>query len=120
MHAVDTSLNHIVKSKLLILLKYCMTGKTDGRPFTFSKKVQIVNELGLHARAAAIIARKARNAASTIWIVKENEKADAASVIEILTLECTKGSWIELKSDDPSNYPVLLDIVESIQSGFGE
>jgi phosphocarrier protein HPr len=97
-----------------------MTGKTNGRQSTFSQRVQIVNELGLHARAAAIIAKKAQTATSTIWIVKENEKADAASVIDMLTLECTKGSWIRLQSDDPEDHHVLHDIIESIQSGFGE
>jgi len=97
-----------------------MTENTDGRPSTFSKKVQIINELGLHARAAAIIAKKARTATSNIWIVKENEMANAASIIDILTLECTKGSWITIKSEDPADHHVLLDILESVQSGFGE
>ena len=99
---------------------YFMTQKTDGRLSTFSKKVQIINDLGLHARAAATIARIAQKAKSTIWIVKENEKADAASVIDILTLECTKGSWVMLQSENPVDHHVLHDIVESIQSGFGE
>ena len=99
---------------------YFMTQKTDGRLSDFSKRVQIINELGLHARAAATIAKIAQNAKSTIWIVKENEKADAASVIDILTLECTKGTWVMLKSEEPTDHPVLLDILESIQSGFGE
>ena len=97
-----------------------MAEKTDGRSSNFSKKVQIINELGLHARAAAIIAKLAQSAISTIWIIKENEMADAASIIDILTLECTKGSWITLKSENPEDHPVLLDILESIQSGFGE
>lgn len=94
--------------------------KTDGHPSTFSEKVQIINELGLHARAAAVIAKKAQTAASTIWIVKENRMADAASIIDILTLECTKGSWITLESEDPADHHVLLEILESVQSGFGE
>ena len=109
-----------IGSSVVHLLICYMAGKTDGHPSTFSKKVQIINELGLHARAAAIIAKKAQTATSNIWIIKENEMADAASVIDILTLECTKGSWIMLKSDDPADHHVLLDIIESIQSGFGE
>ena len=97
-----------------------MTRDTDGHPSTFSKRIQIINELGLHARAAAIIARIAQAATSTIWIVKDNEKADAASVIDMLTLECTKGSWIMLQSEDPADHHVVRDIMENIQSGFGE
>lgn len=97
-----------------------MTGNNNGRPSTLSKRVQIINELGLHARAASIIAKIAQAATSTVWIVKENEKADAASVIDILTLECTKGSWITLQSESPADHHVMLDIIESIESGFGE
>jgi phosphocarrier protein HPr len=97
-----------------------MTEKSDRRPSTLSKKVQIINELGLHARAAAIIAKKAQTATSTIWIVKENERADAASIIDLLILKCTKGSWITLTSKNPADHHVLLDILESVQSGFGE
>lgn len=110
----------IVVNLSVIHFKCHMTEQTDGRSFILSKKVRITNELGLHARAAAIIARIAQTATSTIWIAKENEKVDAASIIDILTLECTKGSWVTLESGDPSDHNVLLEIVKSIKSGFGE
>ena len=97
-----------------------MTGKTDGPPSTLSKRVQIKNELGLHARAAAVISNKAQAASSTIWIIKEDEMVNAASIIDILTLACAKGTWITIASDNPADHPVLLDILESVQSGFGE
>lgn len=97
-----------------------MTGKKDRQPSTCLKRVQITNELGLHARAATIIAKKAQAATSNIWIIKEDEMADASSIIDILTLECTKGSWITLKSENPADHHVLLDIIECVESGFGE
>jgi phosphotransferase system HPr (HPr) family protein len=97
-----------------------MTAKTEKRPSTFSKKVKIINELGLHARAAAIIAKIAQQATSKIWISKSSESADASSIIDILTLECTKGSWITLTSENPADQHLLLRIQECIESGFGE
>ena len=96
-----------------------MTGKTERRPST-STKVQITNELGLHARAATIIAKIAQTATSNIWIVKDSEMADASSIIDILALECTKGSWISLESEDPTDHHLLLQIQECVESGFGE
>lgn len=83
-------------------------------------KVQITNKLGLHARAATIIAKIAQTATSNIWIVKDSETADASSIIDILALECTKGSWITLKSEDPTDHHLLLQIQECVESGFGE
>jgi len=56
-----------------------MKGNTGRHPSTFSKKVKITNELGTHARAAAIIAKLAQNAESKVWIFKDSESAPAAS-----------------------------------------
>jgi phosphocarrier protein len=97
-----------------------MTEKTARDPSAFSKKVRIINELGIHARAASVIAKIAQNATSTIWISKDGESADAASIIDILTLECTKDSWITLASDHPADQDLLLRIQECVESGFGE
>jgi len=102
------------------LLNGDMTGKTDRDPSTLFKKVQIINELGLHARAATAIAKIAQTASSTIWIKKDRNMADASSIIDILTLECTKGSWITLQSENPADHHLLLRIHECVESGFGE
>lgn len=84
------------------------------------KRVTITNDLGLHARSAAQIAKLARNLKSKIWIIKDGEKVDAASIIDILTLACPKGSQITLKIDDPSDLDILNDIAKLIERGFGE
>jgi phosphocarrier protein len=84
------------------------------------KRVTITNDLGLHARSAAQIAKLARNVKSKMWIIKDGEKVDAASIIDILTLACPKGSKIILKIDDQSDLDILNDIAKLIERGFGE
>ncbi len=84
------------------------------------KRVTITNDLGLHARSAVQIAKLARNVKSKMWIIKDGEKVDAASIIDILTLACPKGSKITLKIDDPSDLDILNDIAKLIERGFGE
>jgi phosphocarrier protein len=84
------------------------------------KRVTIINDLGLHARSAAQIAKLARNVKSKMWIIKDGEKVDAASIIDILTLACPKGSKIILKIDDQSDLDILNDIAKLIERGFGE
>lgn len=86
----------------------------------YSKEVVIINELGLHARSAAKIAKLAQNAKSTIWLIKENEKADASSIIDILTLACPKGSKIALSADSKSDIHILNDITALVERGFEE
>jgi phosphocarrier protein HPr len=87
---------------------------------TFSKNVTVVNELGLHARSAAKIAELARHATSKIWVQKNEERADARSILDILTLACEKGSVLTVIIDDRSDMQTLNHIVELVKNGFGE
>ena len=85
-----------------------------------SREVVIVNELGLHARSAAKIAELAQNSKAAVWVKKDTEKADASSILDILTLACEKGSKITLIIEDKTDRPILEDIVNLIETGFGE
>lgn len=85
-----------------------------------TREVVIVNELGMHARSAAMIAKLAQQAQSKIWLEKSGERADAASIIDMLSLGCSKGSKIKVQADDRKDRPVLERIVKLIQDGFGE
>ncbi len=85
-----------------------------------SRDVIVINELGLHARSAAKIAEIARKANYNVWIIKDNKMVDASSILDILTLECAKGSKLTLKIDDQSDLDVLNDTVRQFETGFGE
>lgn len=87
---------------------------------TLVKEITIVNELGLHARAAAKIATLARQAAAGFWLEKDGQKIDATSVIDILTLACPKGSKLRLTGDDPADDGLFNQIVALIADGFEE
>ena len=85
-----------------------------------SRDVVIINELGLHARSAAKISKLAQKGKSAVWIIKDNQEADASSIIDMLTLACEKGSKITLKIDDPTDLEILNDLVKLVESGFEE
>ncbi len=86
-----------------------------------SREVVIVNELGLHARSAAKIAEIAQKAVSNVWILRQDHDAvDAKSIIDMLTLACTKGTRIIVRIEDASDAAVLNEIVELVDCGFGE
>jgi phosphocarrier protein HPr len=85
-----------------------------------SREVVIVNELGLHARSAAKIAELAQNSKAAVWVKKDAEKADASSIVDILTLACEKGSKITLIIEDKADRPILANIANLIETGFGE
>jgi len=85
-----------------------------------SKNVVIVNTLGLHARTAAQIAKSVQNRKSSVWIVKDGVKADASSIVDVLTLACEKGSQITIRIDDRSDLEILHHLTKLVESGFGE
>jgi phosphocarrier protein len=85
-----------------------------------SREITIVNELGLHARSAAQIAGIAQKAVANVWIQKDAEKADASSIIDILTLACAKGTKIRITIEDLADLKILKAIVDLVDSGFGE
>ena len=84
------------------------------------KVATIKNELGMHARSAAQIARIAGNSASKVWLKKGDKMADASSIIDILTLEAGKGTKITIIIEDWTDTNILHAIVDLVESGFGE
>ncbi len=85
-----------------------------------SKRVRIVNTLGLHARAAAQIAQIARKAQFGVTVAKNDLKADASSIIDILTLNGSKGSTLTFEIERPSDHKILDELVVLVENGFGE
>jgi len=74
----------------------------------------------MHARPAARIARLAAQASSGIRIIKDGETVDATSIIDILSLGCTKGDSIDIKIDNPADMDILNRICRLIENGFTE
>jgi len=87
---------------------------------SLSRTVCITNQLGLHARAAAKITQLAGKASSGVWIIKNREKVDASSIIDILTLAAAKDTQITITVDNPSDVEILNAIEEMVRNGFGE
>jgi len=85
-----------------------------------SKDVVVVNELGMHARSAARISEIAKEARAKIWLQRNNERVDARSIIDILTLACEKGSTVTIVIEDPADVDAFNRIIRLFQNGFGE
>ncbi|MDY0362809.1 MAG: HPr family phosphocarrier protein [Desulforegulaceae bacterium] len=94
--------------------------KNKGFSRVLKQKLTIINELGLHARPAALIAKTARKAKSEIWIEKDDTRVDATSMIDILSIACQKGSLITLIADSIDDKKIFDEIKDIILNGFGE
>jgi phosphocarrier protein len=85
-----------------------------------TKEAIVINELGLHARPAAMIAKVAMQAGSGVWLIKNGEQVDATSIIDILSLAGTKNSRIIVKIENPSDSEIMEEIIKLFDSGFEE
>jgi phosphocarrier protein len=84
------------------------------------RDIRIVNELGMHARVAAKIAKIAQGAKHRVWLAKGGDRADAASVIDLLTLECPQGTAVSVIIEDAQDADILEAIAELAERGFEE
>ncbi|MBF0302013.1 MAG: HPr family phosphocarrier protein [Desulfamplus sp.] len=84
------------------------------------RKVIIKNGLGLHARPASMIAKITQNAENAVWLNDGNNRADASSVIDILTINGKKGKTLVLEVESERDIHLLETLADFFQSGFGE
>lgn len=85
-----------------------------------SKKVKIVNEHGLHARAAAEFVKLANQFESDIVVVRESNEVDGKSIMNLLMLGAGCGSEIELRVSGADESQALQELIDLIANGFNE
>ena len=84
------------------------------------KSFEIVNDLGLHARAAAKLVRCASGFSSTIQVSKDGQTADAKSIMGVLLLCGEKGAMLSVRAEGEDAERAVETIGELIASRFGE
>jgi phosphocarrier protein len=86
----------------------------------FSREITVNNQLGLHARPAARIAKLAQTAKCKVWLVKGRETVDAASIIDILSIACARGSRLKIAIEDQADIKILDAIAELVENGLSD
>lgn len=82
--------------------------------------VEIVNELGLHARPAALFVRQASKFNADIKIVKDGREADGKSILDIMMLTARKGSNISIRAKGEDAEAAVKALSHLVRSGFHE
>jgi phosphocarrier protein HPr len=80
----------------------------------------IVNQLGLHARAAAQLVQTANRYRSEIHVEKDGMQVNGKSIMGVLTLAAAKGSQITVSCEGEDAETALAALGKVIESGFGE
>lgn len=87
---------------------------------TRTKKIKIVNDLGLHGRAAAKIVELTGKYNSKLFIKKDAQEVDCASILSILTLACPKGTEITARAVGDDSEELIKSLDELFRQKFGE
>jgi phosphocarrier protein len=85
-----------------------------------SRKVTILNELGLHARAATRLVECANQFDCMVWLKRDQRKVDGKSIMGLLTLAAGPGMQLEIETEGPDSDLALVALTELIDTGFGE
>jgi len=81
---------------------------------------EIVNRLGLHARAASQLVQVASEFPCDILISRGGQVANAKSVMGVLLLCSPRGSRVRIEARGEQSEAALLALGDIIQAGFGE
>ena len=80
----------------------------------------IINKLGLHARAAAKFVTQASLFDSEIHLKRNGQSVNGKSIMGVMMLAAAKGSEIELIVDGSDEIQAMQSLLELIENRFGE
>jgi phosphocarrier protein HPr len=82
--------------------------------------IEIINKLGLHARASSKLTQTASQFSSEIWIEKSGRKVNAKSIMGVMMLAAAQGSFINLEACGADEVEAMAALQALINDYFGE
>ena len=84
------------------------------------REVEIINKLGLHARASAKLTQTAGRFESAVWLSRNGRRVNAKSIMGVMMLAAGKGSKVVIEIEGPDESDAMDAIVTLIGDYFGE
>ena len=85
-----------------------------------ARSVTVVNQLGMHARAAAKFVHLATRFESRVRVARQDREMDGKSIMGLLLLAAARGTTIRISADGADEQAAVEALVSLVQSGFGE
>ncbi|MEW5862874.1 MAG: HPr family phosphocarrier protein [Pseudomonadota bacterium] len=85
-----------------------------------SIEVEIVNKLGLHARASAKLTQTAGNFSSEIWLSRNGRRVNAKSIMGVMMLAAGQGTRLTIEAQGPDAEAAIAALAKLIAERFGE
>ena len=85
-----------------------------------SVEAEIVNRLGLHARAAAKFTHLASGFQSDIWLSRSGRRVNAKSIMGVMMLAAGQGTSVRLEAEGADAEQAIAALTKLIADKFGE
>ena len=89
-------------------------------PARATRRLEIKNRLGLHARAAAMLVQTVAQFAAEITVSKEDQTVNGKSILGLMMLAAGQGSAVEVVAEGPDAEAALDAITALIEAKFKE
>jgi phosphocarrier protein HPr len=83
-------------------------------------EVEIVNNLGLHARASAKLTQLAGKYESEVWMSRSGRRVNAKSIMGVMMLAAAKGTTVSIETSGSDENEAMAALLELIRDKFGE
>lgn len=84
------------------------------------QEAEIINKLGLHARASAKLTQTASAYQSEVWLERNGKRVNAKSIMGVMMLAAAKGSTITIDTSGNDEDEAMNALVALIADKFGE
>ena len=85
-----------------------------------TKETQIINKLGLHARASAKLTQLAGKFKCEVWMSKGTRRINAKSIMGVMMLAAGKGSTVSIETDGADEAEAMAALLALFAHYFGE
>ena len=84
------------------------------------REVEIINKLGLHARASAKLTQVAGRFEADVWLSRNGRRVNAKSIMGVMMLAAAKGSTVVVETEGADEAEAMNEVVGLIADRFGE
>ena len=84
------------------------------------QEIEIINKLGLHARASAKLTQLAAKYKSEVWMTRNTRRVNAKSIMGVMMLAAGKGSKVTLEVEGGDEKECFDALLQLINDKFGE
>jgi phosphocarrier protein len=84
------------------------------------QEIEIINKLGLHARASTKLTQTASQFSSEIFIERNGRRVNAKSIMGVMMLAASKGSIVTMEANGADEATAMDALLALINNRFGE